>query len=54
MKDASKLIDKLESVMFDLTESERIKLLEIAFQFKDRPTTLELMGLEKILKEFSV
>lgn len=47
------LIDKIEKKQFDLTEKERIRLLVIAFQIAT-PTTLELMGLEKLLKEFSV
>jgi hypothetical protein len=49
-----KLIDEIEDRQFELTEAERIRLLAIAFQFPHMPTTLELMALEKLLREFSV
>ena len=51
---AEELIDRIEKKQFDLTEKERVRLLAIAFQLSSHPTTLELMALEELLREFSV
>jgi hypothetical protein len=48
------LIDRIEKKQFDLTEKERIRLLVISFQFPHMPTTLYLIALEELLREFSV
>jgi hypothetical protein len=48
------LIDRIEKKQFDLTEKERVRLLAIAFQLPSHLTTLDLMALEELLREFSV
>jgi hypothetical protein len=50
---ADKIIDKLEDLDPKLDRSQKIRLLMLAFEMK-YITTLELMALEKLLKEFSV
>lgn len=45
------IIEALQKVEFELTDKERLEILAVILHYGWRPTALEQMKLEEILKE---